>query len=298
MKSSTPIVAPRSDERASSRVEAPWTHWDGLAALPAPTFPTAPPDGFGAREWFDALWNRRPRSFLRRVPGRETFFVPDDGAFVVKRSVGIDAREWWHERLHRGRVRAPATIEAENLAELAAAGFPVPRAIAAHVDARAFGVGVRSVLVMERVAHDADLGSALAEASSERRRAWLVELAELVARLHRAGFYHRDLYFQHVVLPRERRASSSFVLLDCGRVRRERAPRERWFVKDLAALAHSRPSAVGDREWREFVAHYVEARGASLGLEALLAAIESKRARLASHAPRHVDPDGGRPSRA
>ncbi|MBI5434230.1 MAG: hypothetical protein HZA52_15460 [Planctomycetes bacterium] len=247
-----------------------------------------------------------PRAWLRRVAGRETFLWPegDADACVVKRvrasrgrwanwgRTGREPREWWYELLHRGRVRAAGCSEAENLRELGRAGFPVPRPIAA---ASADGV---SLVLMEKVGHDSDLASALAEAPRARREAWLAELAELVARLHAAGFYHRDLYLQHVVLPRESRGGASFVLLDCGRVRRERSPRERWFVKDLAALAHSVPTNVGADEWRAFVARYRERRGAGLELEPLLAAIDAKRARLAAHAPRHVDPDGGKRSRA
>ncbi|MCC6409245.1 MAG: hypothetical protein IT453_18955 [Planctomycetes bacterium] len=250
-----------------------------------------------------ALFEFVPRAWLRRVAGRETFLWPEGHAApcVVKRvqgagarggSAGREPREWWYELLHRGRVRAAGLREAENLLELADAGFPVPRPIAA---ARADGV---SLVLMERVGHDTDLAAALAEAPRARRDAWLAELAELVARLHAAGFYHRDLYLQHVVLPREPRGGASFVLLDCGRARRERSPRERWFVKDLAALAHSSPANVGADEWRAFVARYRERRGAGAELESLLAAIEANRARLASHAPRHVDPDGGQRSRA
>lgn len=238
-----------------------------------------------------ALCDHRPAAFLRRVPGRETFvFAGERRAAVVKRQTGLDRREWWHERLHRFAVRSAGRIEAENLAELCAAGFPAPRPYALVER------GSLSVLVMERVAHDTDLASALA-AKPARHVDRLAELAALVARLHAAGFYHRDLYLQHVVLRRE---SGELVLLDCGRARRESAPRERWFVKDLAALAHSWPPNLGHDAWSAFVARYAESRGLERGTELakLLAAVEAKRARLAAHAPRFVDPAGGGRSQA
>jgi tRNA A-37 threonylcarbamoyl transferase component Bud32 len=256
----------------------------------------------------DELLASAPATWLRRVAGRETFVWPFDApAAVVKRYAGLDRREWWHELLHRGvlggvlggalggalgrgGIRPAARIEADNLAALARAGFPVPKPIAA------LARGSVSVVAMELVRHDTDLASALAEAPRERRDAWLAELAELVARLHTAGFCHRDLYFQHVVLPREPRAGSSFVLLDCGRVREGPRLAERWFVKDLAALAHSLNAAVGADEWRAFVARYVSARPESGELERTLCAVEAKRARLAAHAPRFVDPAGGKRS--
>ncbi|MCK6447061.1 MAG: lipopolysaccharide kinase InaA family protein [Planctomycetes bacterium] len=245
--------------------------------------------GLGGAAALAALFEHRPEAFLRRVPGRETFvFDGPGGSAVVKRQVGLDRREWWHERLHRLSVRSAGRIEADNLAELVAAGFPAPRPHALLESGRA------SVLVMERVEHETDLASALA-AESARHVERLTELAQLVARLHVAGFYHRDLYLQHVVL---RRASGELVLLDCGRARRETAPRERWFVKDLAALAHSWPANLGGDAWLEFLARYRERRGAGPELADLTRWVDAKRARLAAHAPKFVDPAGGGRSRA
>jgi hypothetical protein len=147
---------------------------------------------------------------------------------------------------------------------------------------------------MERVRHGSTLRDACRADPVGAARAWLVPLAELVARLHARGWYHRDLYLQHVVLA-EQGAGERLVLLDVGRARRDQRPRRRWFVKDLAALAHSAPQGVGARDRLRFLSRY--ARWRRLGRDerrALARAVLSKALRMAAHAPRHVDPDDAR----
>ena len=85
---------------------------------------------------------------------------------------------------------------------------------------------------MERVPHAETLRGRLAGASATERRSWCERLVEYVARLHAAGWYHRDLYLQHFVLAEQ---AQELALLDVGRARRETSPRTRWFVKDLGA---------------------------------------------------------------
>jgi tRNA A-37 threonylcarbamoyl transferase component Bud32 len=285
-----------------------------------PCLPVSPPH---ARAWFDSrecaelaelaamdwraalerLFAFDPAHHLRRVRGRETFFWPtESGGFVVKRFRGFDPRDWWYECLRGREPRSPGRREALIANELVAAGLPAPRAVG-FVDEPAasrrfaFARG-QSAVILERVAHSIDARTALSLATPREVDRMLDELVEVVARLHRAGFYHRDLYFQHLVLADEPRAGSRWVMLDVGRARRERSPRERWFVKDLAQLAHSRPANVGDARWRRFVARYLELGSLDGDVQRWCDAIERKCARLAAHRPKWVDPDGGRPSRA
>jgi hypothetical protein len=84
------------------------------------------------------------------------------------------------------------------------------------------------------------------------------------------------------------------VLLDVGRARHQRSPRERWFVKDVAALLHSAPPAVGRRERLRFLARYLDGRGATDrgARRAFAAAALRKARRIAGHRPRFVDPAG------
>src|SRR4030095_1136590 len=115
------------------------------------------------------------------------------------------------------------------------------------------------VVVMEHVEHAETLRERLGRADASERAAWCAQLLRLVSALHAGGWYHRDLYLQHLVLGPE-----GLVLLDVGRARRSSgagAPRERWFVKDLGALLHSTPRTVGAREQLRFLARYLDARG-------------------------------------
>jgi len=205
---------------------------------------------------------------LRSLPGRETLEV---GASVLKRST---------ERWALGR--SPGAIEYQNLRDLARDGIPVPRALSWSAERTgALRLARRSEVEMERIEHAETLRERLARAAPAERRALGERLLALVVRLHEAGWYHRDLYLQHFVLRGE-----ELVLLDVGRARHERAPRARWFVKDLAALLHSCPRSVPGRERLRFVARYLEARGLG-GRREWLRAILRREARMARHVPRH-----------
>ena len=110
------------------------------------------------------------------------------------------------------------------------------------------------------------------------------------ARLHAAGWYHRDLYLAHwLVTP------AGLFLVDVGRARRERAPRERWFVKDLAALLHSCPATVTAHARLRFLVLYLDARGIAShdGRKSFARAVLAKAARIAAHVPRWRDPVTG-----
>lgn len=231
-----------------------------------------------------------PVRWLRRMPGRETFVAEGDGGRerVVKRMRGDDVRERWYALLRGRRPRSPARREAESLAELAAAGIRVPAVHGWAEDGRG-----TSAVAMEHVEHVEDLALRLARGDAPARAQELERLARLVARLHRLGFYHRDLYLTHVVL---RAGDDALVLLDAGRVRREARPRRRWFTKDLAALLVSRPPEVTRAEALRFLRRYQELTGRPRAeLRAVARRVARKARRLAAHAPRSADPRTHRP---
>ena len=205
---------------------------------------------------------------MRRMPGREAFLVDladptapvalavdGDAAgqtldarspAVVKRFAGSDGAEARAELL-RGRFpRSPAKREAENLMALANLGLAVPQVV------YFCEAGERSLVVLEYVPHVRHLrhGRTLAPAQLEA-------LAQFTSTLHAAGWYHRDLYLNHVLEAHD----GELVVIDLGRARHQRRPRQRWFQKDLAALAAS--SAIdldgpADRQGLRFVARYFQ----------------------------------------
>lgn len=222
--------------------------------------------------------------WLRRIPGRETFVARDPGGapLVVKRFTRDEPREAWYDRFHGHGARSPARREFENLRALAADGIAVPRPLgwaACATDRR------RSVVLMEYVEHDETLRERLTPGLAERAPERSA-LLELVVGLHRAGWYHRDLYL-HQVLWTARGA----VLIDVGRARREARPRARWFVKDLAALWSSAPTAIEPDAARAFLVDYLDARGLAPGERTRFERRVARKARrIARHRPRWVDP--------
>lgn len=225
-------------------------------------------------------WTRirsyRPERYLRRRPGRETFLAGTWG--VVKRYHGREFAEGLRDWFGARGLRSPGRREGENLADLERAGIPVP-------EPRAwFQAGPDSAVVMRAVAHRETLRDRLESAPREAGD-WVAPLAALVARLHEAGWYHRDLYLQHLVLTDE--SDSGLVLLDVGRARHGRRVRRRWWIKDLAALQHSAPAAVSARARLRFLAAYLDARGETRGRKrrAWARAVLAKARRMAAHVP-------------
>jgi tRNA A-37 threonylcarbamoyl transferase component Bud32 len=143
-----------------------------------------------------------------------------------------------------------------------------------------------SCVWMERVDHDHTLRQLAERDPRGAVEAWLRPLAELAARLHECGWYHRDLYLEHWIAAGER-----LMLLDVGRARRDAYPRRRWFVKDIAALLHSCPSGVGARDRLRFLALYLDARRVQGRSQrrAFARDVLAKSRRIAAHAPRFVD---------
>jgi tRNA A-37 threonylcarbamoyl transferase component Bud32 len=74
-----------------------------------------------------------------------------------------------------------------------------------------------------------------------KRRAWIRQLAGLVRRFHQAGFCHRDLYLSHIFICFKKNGHPVFYLIDLARAFKTGWRKNRWIVKDLAALNYSAP---------------------------------------------------------
>jgi len=231
-------------------------------------------------------------SVLRATRGRRTSAVEVDGVrLVLKLFTGDEPRDWWRERW-QGRPRSPARREAQALAEALAAGLPVPRPLLVFDRASPSpwpprpGRGASSLLVLAWVDHAQHAAQALAGATAGGRRRIADEALAIVARLHRAGRVHRDLYVPHFVVER---GSERLVLLDFGRVRPAGVRPRRWFVKDLAALHATAPRVVGERERLRFLVRWCDdVLGSRASARALARAVVHKARALLAHRP--IDP--------
>ncbi|MBK8974968.1 MAG: hypothetical protein IPM29_03510 [Planctomycetes bacterium] len=201
---------------------------------------------------------------LRRLPRGITLRHPLAGAGPVvfrklRRGRVADARNEWH-RLHQLPglgVRAPVPVFLATVGEHSAVGMlEVP------------GEPVDRLLAAER-----DPG---------RRRRFVLEVASaVVARLHGAGLFHRDLYWSHWFA----RSLDDIEpqLIDVERmIEPARWRRRRWRVKDLAALVSSWPIAGDVGTWARLIVRLdgrLDRR--------LLRAVLRKAARIRAHVPRH-----------
>jgi heptose I phosphotransferase len=146
---------------------------------------------------------------------------------------------------------SPAFEEWDHLEEAAAAGFPVPRAVAA---AEYIGPWFRlqSVLAVEELAGMLALHEAVPLAARRLDgpafRAWksglTEEVARLTARLHRRRWFHKDLYLCHFFIADEdtRRLPEwrgRVSLIDLHRLAKHRWTWAWWQAKDLAQLHYS-----------------------------------------------------------
>lgn len=261
-----------------------------LEVVRAPTCPADLTDA-DVRQCAEAA----PTEWFRRAPGRATglFRLASGRAVVVKRTTAPPRRDGWREVLTGARPRCPAQREFDHLTAWTALGLPVP---APYLWAETRVAKRRvALVVLELVPHHETLRQRLARAPDDAPR-FLPPLAALVSRLHRAGWVHRDLYLEHVVLradcagaARVEGGPEAMALLDLGRARPVTSRARRWFVKDLAALWHSAPG--GAAQAATLLALYLEASGTPPKERAAFARDVTARARrMARHAPRHVDP--------
>lgn len=169
--------------------------------------------------------------------------------------------------LHPGGRHSPAGVEWRNLALARALGIAVPESVAAGEQIGP-GAHARSFLMVRELVDQQELHLAIAvhcqQSSPEQHRCWMrglaVALAEVAARLHHAGYFHKDLYLCHFfVNPRSAQVSTGdLTLIDLHRLRRHRWTAWRWRHKDLAQLLYSTEGVPGidDRDRLRFWMHY------------------------------------------
>jgi hypothetical protein len=234
-----------------------------------------------SREWLTSLGltsvagafsceaqRRGPEKALARLP------APDGSTVFVKR---YDFNR--PSLFVRGMLKLNFPVysgprELDNLLAMRAAGLPVPTPLSAGTH----DVGPRRqsfVALAElpgRPLHEVPAPAAPAD-----RRARVLAVADLVQRLHSAGFWHKDLYACNLFWDPDK----GLGLLDCERVeRRAGGPPMRWRVKDLAALHYSSPWPTRTERLR-FLLAYLGIKRPEASTRRLAHAIARKAARIA-----------------
>jgi len=107
---------------------------------------------------------------------------------------------------------------------------------------RRAGIVTRSFLLQQEIPSgvpaDDYIVQRLASASPQRKWKLCKKLGELARAFQDAGFIHKDFYLKHVFIV-ERGDDWDLYLIDLQRVLGPRPHRQRWYLKDLSALAHS-----------------------------------------------------------
>lgn len=152
------------------------------------------------------------------------------------------------ERVRMGAWRhGTAWIEWNNIRRLEAIGVGTMRPIALAEKVTA-GWEVASLLCTEQVPGESlekwlprEWAAAVATFGPAWRQRVVVELAQMVRRLHEGRLCHRDLYTCHIFVNIAPDGMACFRLIDLQRMLRVGLRKRRWFVKDLAALGASAP---------------------------------------------------------
>jgi tRNA A-37 threonylcarbamoyl transferase component Bud32 len=161
--------------------------------------------------------------------------LPCAGQTVFVKRWEFDRREVWLKATLKGGNHPvfSGPQELRNLCRLRAAGLRAPLPLLAGEEDQ--GWRRRSFVALTQL--QGQPWDALGvPAPPEARRQRATELASMVAQLHRAGFWHKDLYLCNVYWD----ISRGLGLLDCERVDHDpRGVPTRWLIKDLAALDSS-----------------------------------------------------------
>lgn len=196
-----------------------------------------------------------PEGRLRRVfPGRRTSRLelrrPDGSCqgIYLKRYYP-EYLSWLDRFLRRLGWRGcsdEAHAEWQAVQQVAALGIPTLEVIARGQD-RTDPRAVRSSFLMTAELAGAEEGHRLFPSLTRAtRRALLRRAGAYTRQLHAGGWVHKDLYLCHY-MARPDTPEPAIYLIDLQRLTRPCCWRERWRVKDLAALAYSSLKAGASR---------------------------------------------------
>lgn len=177
-----------------------------------------------------------------------------------------------------------AGLEWTWMQRLAAAGVPCVRGVAMgeQLDGP---MERRSAVLTEAVPGDSLERWATQWEAVERDRVELVlqASADLVARLHRAGFVHRDLYLSHLFYDQSD-SQTPLCLIDLQRVLHPSHRLRRWIIKDLASLNYSTPARLISRSDRlRWLTRYLGRPKLDAPARRLVYLIAGKTRRIARH---------------
>lgn len=157
-----------------------------------------------------------------------------------------------------------ARCEYRSCQHLRRAGLHCPDVVCL-AEQRRFGCVRWAVLVTREVAAAVDLVEAFARMpDAAARRAVLGQLASALARMHNAGFYHRNLRFRNVLLQRTAPDTMALHFIDSPTGRAWSVNPTRDALSDLISLGRDLLSVCRPQEWALFRDQYGASRNRDL----------------------------------
>lgn len=161
----------------------------------------------------------------------------DTRAFYIKRHSRPPVKEYVKPLLRLTWPILGAENEWRAIHHFESAGIPTMTPVALGRN------GGDSFLITESIEDCVKLSDwiqTLAEDSEKQAAAPRIftSIGRTARRMHDAGLHHQDFYLYHLMVPRDD-VHSKIVVIDLGRVRRQRKLSRRWIVKDLAQLQYS-----------------------------------------------------------
>jgi hypothetical protein len=170
---------------------------------------------------------------------RIRFELPGAGTLYMKRYSNPPVAQQLRRMLSGYLCRGTARLEWDRMRQLEAAGISGVQSVAWGEEMT--GIWERRSAVVTAEVPGESLERYVQRQPGRLPRAMIDGLAEFVARFHRTGFVHRDLYLSHVFVDRAGERPT-FRLIDLARMFRPSRNRHRWIVKELASLDFSTPS--------------------------------------------------------
>jgi heptose I phosphotransferase len=223
------------------------TRWTWLSEKHRAALPADLETSVMALESGDRFHSKQGRSTARFVFHSPTGPLP----VYLKRHYRLSWRSRLGALVAPGGHTTPASAEWAHLERVRSLGIAVPEVVAAGEQIGPWGA-LRGFLMVGELTGCLPLHEALPalassldpEAFAKRKRALVARMAEIVAALHAARVFHKDLYLCHFYLDIDRPDGTLF-LIDLHRLGEHRWWPDRWRRKDLGQLLFSTHGVAG-----------------------------------------------------
>lgn len=191
------------------------------------------------------------------------------------------------------RQRGSLVHEFLNLVKLREIGVPSITPVAAGKRTR--GLHCESFILTEDLGPTQKLEDYIpqkfdqpfAKEQAKLKKLLLEKIAGITRLMHQGGVNHRDYYLCHLHILPEAQPWPTLFVIDLNRADRRKHMRQRWIVKDLAALNYSAPEAVFSQAERlRFLKMYLETDRLDAYGRKLARKIIRKTRKIARHALR------------